>query len=125
MDDFILLLWIFWKANFFSHLVHYLQKIFKNLKDSLKKCLDKRKAMSRSGAAASTLPTCKYFEIMRFLHNKTSNLETHSNIVLLNWDSEIIASQEETHATMLSPVPIYSLPIPLTSTTKLLKHCYF
>ena len=38
--------------------------------------------MSKSGAAASTLPTCKYFEVMRFLHEKTSNLETHSNVDL-------------------------------------------
>ena len=48
---------------------------------------------------------------MRVLHDKPSNLETHSNIVLLNLDSEIIASQEETHATLSSPVPIHS---PLT-----------
>lgn len=68
--------------TFFFSLVLYLQKIFKNLKDSLKKCLDKRKALSRSGAAASTLPTCKYFEVMRFLHDKTSNLETQSNVEL-------------------------------------------
>ena len=57
-------------------------KIFKNVKDSLKKCLDKRRALSKSGAAASTLPKCKYFEVMRFLHDKTSNLETHSNVEL-------------------------------------------
>ena len=66
---------------FFPSVV-YLQKVFKNLKDSLKKCLDKRRALSRSGAAASTLPMCKYFEVMRFLHEKTSNLETHSNVEL-------------------------------------------
>ena len=66
---------------FFPSVV-YLQKVFKNLKDSLKKCLDKRGALSRSGAAASTLPMCKYFEVMRFLHEKTSNLETHSNVEL-------------------------------------------
>ena len=63
-------------------LVPYLQKVFKNLKDSLKKCLDKRRALSKSGAAASTLPMCKYFEAMRFLHEKTSNLDTHSNVEL-------------------------------------------
>ena len=48
---------------------------------------------------------------MRVLHDKTSNLETHSYIVLLNLDSEIIASQEETDVTLSSPVPIHS---PLT-----------
>jgi len=67
----------------FSFLVLYLQKVYKILKDSLlKKCLEKRRALSRSGAAASTLPTCKYFEVMRFLHEKTSNLETQSNVEL-------------------------------------------
>lgn len=69
-------------TSFIFPLVLYLQKIFKNLKDSLKKCLDKRRALSKSGAAASALPTCKYFEVMRFLHEKTSNLETHSNVDL-------------------------------------------
>lgn len=66
----------------FFLIVPYLQKVFKNLKDSLKKCLDKRRALSKSGAAASALPICKYFEAMRFLHDKTSNLETHSNVDL-------------------------------------------
>lgn len=64
----------------FYFLVAFLQKIYKNLKDSLKKCLDKRRAMTRSGAPAGCLPTCKYFEVMRFLHEKTSNLPTHSNV---------------------------------------------
>ena len=70
------------KYVLFFPLVVYLQKVFKNLKDSLKKCLDKRTTLSRSGAAASTLSMCKYFEVMRFLHEKTSNLETHSNVEL-------------------------------------------
>ncbi len=68
----------------FSFLVMFLQKTYKNLKDSLKKCLDKKKALTQSGAAASTLPTCKYFEVMRFLHEKTSNLPTHSNLDILD-----------------------------------------
>ena len=36
--------------------------------------------MTRSGAAAAYLPVCKYFEGMRFLHEKTPNLPTHSNV---------------------------------------------
>lgn len=58
--------------------VEFLQK---NLKDNLKKCLDKRKSMTRSGAAAESLPKCKYFEQMRFLHERTSNKPSCSNVL--------------------------------------------
>lgn len=61
--------------------VEFLQRQLKNLKDNLKKCLDKRNRMTRSGAAASSLPKCKYFEQMRFLHEKTANRPTESNII--------------------------------------------
>ena len=37
--------------------------------------------MTRSGAAVSSLPKCKYFEQMRFLHEKTANRPTESNII--------------------------------------------
>ena len=46
----------------------------------MKKCLDKRQQMTRSGAPASVLPQCKFFEQMRFLHDKTANKPTESNI---------------------------------------------
>ena len=36
--------------------------------------------MTRSGAAAATLPKCKYFEQMAFLHEKSANKPTHSNL---------------------------------------------
>ena len=36
--------------------------------------------MSKSGAAASTLPKCRYFEELRFLHEKTQNRESDTNI---------------------------------------------
>ena len=58
-----------------------------SLKDNLKKCLDKRQQMSKSGAAASSLPMCKYFEQMRFLHDKTANRPTDSNITPLPVES--------------------------------------
>ena len=73
-------------------LVEFLQKQLKNLKDSLKKCLDKRNQMSRSGAAAESLPKCKYFEQMRFLHDKSANKPTVSNLGIctneINFDRE-------------------------------------
>ena len=37
--------------------------------------------MTRSGAAASSLPKCKYFEQMRFLQEKTANRPTESSII--------------------------------------------
>ena len=66
--------------NSLIFLVEYLQRQLKNLKDNLKKCLDKRQRMTRSGAAASSLPQCKYFHQMKFLHEKTANQPTESNI---------------------------------------------
>ena len=82
---------------YFTNLLHYvhfkvpvavdfLQRQLKNLKDNLKKCLEKRKQMTRSGAAASSLPKCKYYEQMEFLHEKTANMVTESNIILVEGD---------------------------------------
>ena len=36
--------------------------------------------MTKSGAAASSLPKCKYFDQMQFLHEKTANQPTISNV---------------------------------------------
>ena len=36
--------------------------------------------MTRFGAAASTLPKCKFFEQMAFLHEKSANKATESNV---------------------------------------------
>eukprot|EP00112_Aurelia_sp_Birch-Aquarium-sp1_P016882 Seg3862.4 transcript_id=Seg3862.4/GoldUCD/mRNA.D3Y31 product="hypothetical protein" protein_id=Seg3862.4/GoldUCD/D3Y31 len=71
-----------WKqlAGIFHRDVTFLQKTLKNLKDNLKRCLDRRRALTRSGAAYSTLPTCKYFDLMAFLHERTENKPTDSNI---------------------------------------------
>ena len=66
--------------------------------------MDKRRAMTRSGAAAESLPVCKYFEVMRFLHEKTSNLPTHSNIEL--GDIHVRETAPEEHVefpSLLSP----------------------
>ena len=58
----------------------FLQKQLKNLKDKLKKCLDKQARMTRSGAAAASLPRCKYFEETAFAQEKGANKPTESNI---------------------------------------------
>ena len=58
----------------------FLKKQLKNLKECLKKCLDRRNQKTRSGATASSLPKCKYFDQMAFLHEKSANKPTESNL---------------------------------------------
>ena len=58
-----------------------LQKTLKNLKDNHKRCMDRRKVLTRSGAAYASLPTCKYFAEMHFLIEKTVNYPTETNII--------------------------------------------
>ena len=69
-----------------------LQKTLKNLKDSLKNCLDKGKMLTKSGAPASTPPTCKYFDIMRFLHDRSANKPTESTVMEINSDTPLTAA---------------------------------
>ena len=38
--------------------------------------------MTKSGAPASVLPKCKYFEQMRFLHEKKAKRNTETNLEL-------------------------------------------
>ena len=66
-----------------SILVGFLQKQLKYLKYNLKKCLGRRSKLTKSGAPASALPKCNYFEVMQFLHDKTANKPTESNLCLI------------------------------------------
>ena len=59
-----------------------LWKQLKNFKDNLKKCLGKCSSMKKSGAAAFSLPKCKYFDKMSFLHDKSCNRPSESNLQL-------------------------------------------
>ena len=52
---------------------------WKNLRENLRRCIVKRDTLSKSGAAAHTLPKCKYFSQLQFLHEKVTNKETVSN----------------------------------------------
>ena len=52
--------------------------------------MDKRQQMTRSGAPASVLPQCKFFEQMRFLHEKTANKPTESNITPAVMDISVV-----------------------------------
>ena len=74
-------------------LVEFLQKQLKYLNGNLKKCLDRRSKLIKSGAPASSLPKCNYFEVMRFLHDKTANKPTESNLCLPNDTSHISEKQ--------------------------------
>ena len=46
--------------------------------------------MTRSGAPASVLPQCKFFEQMRFLHEKTANKPTESNISYAAMEASVV-----------------------------------
>ena len=83
-----------------SILVEFLQKQLKYLKDNLKKCLDRRSKLAKSGAPASSLPKCNYFEVMRFLHGKTANKPAESNLCLPNDTPH--ASQKQNYATTIT-----------------------
>ena len=63
--------------------VTFHQKQLKNVRDMLKRCLDKRSCMSRSGAAAMKLPKCQFFDQMAFLRETTSNKHTESNLPIM------------------------------------------
>ena len=68
-------------SDFFYILVEYLQRQFKYLKDNLKKCLDRRaNIMTKSGAAATSLPTCNYFNQMLYLVEGVGNQPTERNL---------------------------------------------
>ena len=72
------------KMDFLSYFsVLFLQKQLKNLRDMLKKCLDKRNRLSRSGAPARELPKCQLFDQMAFLCEMSANKPTESNLPLM------------------------------------------
>ena len=65
------------------------------MRDSYRRCLNKREKQTRSGAAASKMSKCKYFDILAFLNESLSNKETDSNIHFVNDDAdgEVATSQ--------------------------------
>ena len=77
-----------------------LAKTLKYLKDNLKKCLDRRSKLTKSGAPASSLLKCNYFEVMRFLHDKTANKPTESNLCLPNNTPHV--SEKQNYATTIT-----------------------
>ena len=67
----------------------------------LKKCLDKRNRMTRSGVAAVNLPKCQYFDQMAFLHEKSVNKVTETKLSQTSpFSTEVLT--EENHCPPLS-----------------------
>ena len=93
------------KNSPFYFIVEFLKAQWKKIKETMKRCLDKRNRLTRSGAARHALPKCKYFDSLLFIHDKISNHDTTSNIV-------IPSSPHETNFDIQSPM---SSPISLTS----------
>ena len=59
-----------------------LKRRWKNLRDGMMRCLKKISEGQKSGAGASKVPTCKFFDQLLFLRDFVSNRETNSNITL-------------------------------------------
>ena len=56
-------------------LVNTLKRVWKNLREAYYKCINNRSKLTRSGAKASKLPTCHFYEVLQFL-SVTSEEET-------------------------------------------------
>ena len=109
-------------SDFFYLLVEYLQKQFKYLKDNLKKCLHRRANMNKSRAAATSLPTCNYFNQMLHLVEGAGNQPTESNLENTVRESQAPPSAEYKDADETSLLePLCQAPVtkmPRLSTSK-------
>ena len=61
-----------------------LKKTWKGLKDNYRSCNDRREKATRSGAAATSLPTCKYFKQLQFLKHTVIARDTDTNLDAMN-----------------------------------------
>ena len=102
----------------------FLQKQLKNLKGILKKCLDKRNCMTRSGAAAVNLRKCQYFDKMAFLHGKSANKVTETNLSQPSTFSTEVFTEENQCSPLSSPCSSNSSNFDISKTsTKSKKRC--
>ena len=62
--------------------VECLKKLWKGLRDNYRRCNDRREKATRSGAAASTFPVCKFFKNLQFLKDTVSAKDTETNLDL-------------------------------------------
>ena len=63
--------------------------------------------MTRSGAAAASLPECKYLEVMHLLHDKISNLPTHSKVDHQLKKTPVNASKEKLQLNKVIPPTLF------------------
>ena len=84
----------------FNFLAEFLKAEWKKLKENFKCCIDKRARLTRSGAATDSLPKCKYFDQLLFIHDKVKNRETESNVNLGDSNEEQEQSSTESICTM-------------------------
>ena len=79
-------------------LVEFLKNQWKLMRDAYRRCVNKRDGQTRSGAAASKMAKCKYFDILSFLHESLSNKVPDSNIDLDPKSSEINVNEHSNDA---------------------------
>ena len=87
-------LFVYERSTIFSLFIFcgFSSKAIKELEGFLKKMLGQAKSKSRSGAAASSLPKCRFFDQMAFLHEKSANKSTESNVTVNIPTSEVISA---------------------------------
>ncbi|XP_057300153.1 uncharacterized protein LOC130630609 [Hydractinia symbiolongicarpus] len=66
------------------------------IRENYRKCLKKRDARTKSGAGYDKLPTCNFFNELRFLSDSLSNKVTDSNILNSDSGSVIDVASSET-----------------------------
>ncbi|XP_046862808.1 uncharacterized protein LOC124456390 [Xenia sp. Carnegie-2017] len=84
--------------------VNFLKNKWKNLCDSFKKCLDRERDMSRSGAGAYKAPRCRYFSQLAFLRDTLSNRTTHSNVTIQSVEPQHSQHQSPSSSTSSEPI---------------------
>ena len=62
----------------------------------MKRCLDRQARATKSGAAASKLSMCKYYNELAFLCDKTANKPTQSNVNIITVPDERVDVQSST-----------------------------
>ena len=87
--------------HLFYFLVAVLKKEWKNLRDAYTRCIQKRTSLSRSGSKSTRLPTCNFYEQLKFLSYAFSVQElSTSNISIPDDDPDFSLDSP-----MLTPTP--------------------
>ena len=82
------------------YLVDFIKAKWKNLYDGFKKCLDRQREATRSGAGYVKPPTCRFYNELTFLRNVITNRKTLSNVTI-----ELESPAEISQATITNQSP--------------------